>query len=50
MTDKSGTLSYLAPEVLAGGGYDGFKRDIWSLGVCLFFMLTGSPPWTAVTE
>lgn len=42
---QCGTLSYLAPEVLARGGYDGFMSDIWAAGVILFIMLAGFPPF-----
>ena len=39
-----GSHSYAAPEVLADDGYDGFAADMWSLGVCLFAMLSGFFP------
>lgn len=39
-----GTLSYVAPEILmrtADEYYDPFKSDVWSLGICLFGLITG---------
>ena len=44
--DVCGSKSYLAPEVLLKLGYDGYAADVWSLGICLFAMLTGSFPFT----
>lgn len=39
-----GTLDYLAPEMLSGGGYD-HRVDIWSLGVLCYELLFGKPPF-----
>jgi serine/threonine protein kinase len=44
---ECGTKSYMAPEVVAGRGYDGAKADIFSCGVILFIILTGFPPFQA---
>eukprot|EP00924_Labyrinthula_sp_SR-Ha-C_P004114 maker-scaffold_3-snap-gene-14.44-mRNA-1 protein AED:0.22 eAED:0.23 QI:0/0/0/1/0/0/3/0/771 len=40
LSDKCGTRSYCAPEVLAGNAYD-YKCDCWSLGVVLYILLSG---------
>lgn len=34
-------IDYSAPEILFGANYDGYKVDIFSLGVILFIMYKG---------
>lgn len=40
-----GKQGYCAPEIYCGETYDGRKADVWSLGVILFMLLTGAPPY-----
>jgi len=43
--DKVGKVGYMAPEVYAKQYYSPEKADIWCLGVMLFMMLVGAPPY-----
>lgn len=43
LSKATGTAIYLAPEVISGN-YDE-KADIWSLGVLLYYLVTGQPPF-----
>ncbi|CEM11463.1 unnamed protein product [Vitrella brassicaformis CCMP3155] len=45
-----GTPSYMAPEIVARREYDGFKADVWALGVLLFAMLVGHFPFKGATD
>lgn len=40
LNERLGTPNYAAPEILSGKPYDGFKADIFSLGVVLLTLVT----------
>ncbi|DAZ93235.1 TPA: hypothetical protein N0F65_003051 [Lagenidium giganteum] len=49
--NRAGKDYYMAPEIVAGQTpYDGKRADLWSLGILLFVMLTGSPPFTKAAK
>lgn len=48
MKDTTGSPYYIAPEVLTSE-YDE-KCDIWSLGVIMFILLAGKPPFEGKNE
>jgi serine/threonine protein kinase len=45
MTTFCGTPNYAAIELISGIPYIGVKSDIWALGVILYVMMTGKPPF-----
>jgi calcium-dependent protein kinase len=48
MKSTVGTPYYLAPEVLSGGSY-GPQCDMWSIGVIMYWVLSGSLPFSGST-
>jgi len=40
-----GTPEYVAPEIITNKSHD-YRADIWSLGILVFELLTGAPPFT----
>lgn len=48
-TDPRGSADYASPEIVMCKHYDPKKSDIWSMGVILFTLLTGSLPFMSPT-
>ena len=40
-----GTPNYIAPEVLEGKSGHSYEVDIWSLGVIMYTLIIGKPPF-----
>ncbi|KAF4670639.1 hypothetical protein FOL47_001901 [Perkinsus chesapeaki] len=45
-----GTPSYMCPQLINGGEYNGFKADMWAIGVILYVMIFGGFPFRAHTQ
>ncbi|KAK6185337.1 hypothetical protein SNE40_007592 [Patella caerulea] len=45
-----GSLAYSAPEILLGDAYDAPAVDVWSLGVILFMLVCGTPPFQEAND
>lgn len=45
-----GTPSFMAPEIVAKKEYNGAAADVWSAGVVMYTMLTGSLPFKSTDE
>ena len=45
-----GTPEYMAPEIASHKAYNGYKVDVWALGVILFVLLTKSYPFSGRNE
>ena len=49
-TSRVGTMGYMAPEILARSPYQGNMADLFALGVILFIMYVGHPPFNVANE
>ena len=52
MKSRAGTICYSAPEVLSARADRPYtaRCDIWSLGIVVWVLLTGRPPWESQTD
>eukprot|EP01105_Mastigella_eilhardi_P021404 TRINITY_DN517_c2_g1_i4.p1 TRINITY_DN517_c2_g1~~TRINITY_DN517_c2_g1_i4.p1 ORF type:complete len:1083 (-),score=286.85 TRINITY_DN517_c2_g1_i4:2433-5441(-) len=44
-TSLTGSLCHIPPELIVGESYSGEKVDVWAMGVVLYRMLMGRPPF-----
>ncbi len=49
MTSTVGTSYYVAPEVLAGN-YQGAACDLWSLGIIIYMLISGTAPYDGIND
>ncbi|KAI0037125.1 kinase-like domain-containing protein [Vararia minispora EC-137] len=49
LSERCGSLPYVAPELNSSAPYDAEPIDVWGVGVILFTMLAGNTPWDEPT-
>ncbi|KAM6430721.1 uncharacterized protein PHA67_002604 isoform 2-T2 [Liasis olivaceus] len=50
LATSCGSLAYSAPEILLGEEYDAPAVDVWSLGVILYMLVCGHPPFQEAND
>ncbi|XP_053127522.1 SNF-related serine/threonine-protein kinase-like [Hemicordylus capensis] len=50
LTTSCGSLAYSAPEILLGDEYEAPAVDVWSLGVILYMLVCGQPPFQEAND
>ncbi|KAG9313546.1 kinase-like domain-containing protein [Chiua virens] len=50
LSERCGSLPYIAPELNYGVPYEAEPIDIWGMGVILFALLAGNTPWDEPTD
>ncbi|KAG6834889.1 hypothetical protein H0H93_006615, partial [Arthromyces matolae] len=50
LTERCGSLPYVAPELNSDQPYDAEAIDAWGIGVILYAMLAGNTPWDEPTS
>jgi serine/threonine protein phosphatase PrpC/tRNA A-37 threonylcarbamoyl transferase component Bud32 len=47
LLETAGTPAFMCPEICAGEPYSGMLADVWALGVTMFMLRCGRPPFVA---
>jgi len=50
LTERCGSLPYVAPELNTNAPYQAEPIDVWGIGVILFTLLAGNTPWDEPTQ
>lgn len=50
LTERCGSLPYVAPELSVEGSYHAEPVDVWGVGVILYTLLVGNTPWDEPTQ
>ncbi|TFK47430.1 Pkinase-domain-containing protein [Heliocybe sulcata] len=50
LTERCGSLPYVAPELNSDSPYQAEPIDVWGMGVILFTLLAGNTPWDEPTK
>ena len=49
-TEMKGTRNYMSPQILAKEKYNKYKNDIFQLGIILFILNFGYPPFNSASQ
>ncbi|KAF7974169.1 hypothetical protein HWV62_13295 [Athelia sp. TMB] len=50
LTERCGSLPYVAPELNTDAAYEAAPIDVWGVGVILYTLLAGNTPWDEPTK